>query len=519
MRSTRWWVVPGVAAIVWLLQWVRNILPPFADVMLSFDGDVALHITLGNLMIAQGGLLPTEPTNYLMHGAPFIAHEWLSELVLALSDRAFGLAGPIFLLAGLVATLTVAMLRRMLAIGAGMWPAVLTLVVALMVQNTHLHPRPHLVTWALAFVFASWCDRVVRGDLSLRAWLLRSAALVVLWAQLHAGFLVVFPILLAFVAGAGVDALSADVSGPAWRRAAGFAGGAMVLLLASAVNPWGFALHAHFLAWLGNDYMTSFTTEFQPPDFRSLAGMYLLAWLALTWLALAASPRRPDPSQLFLTLGLMVMALTQARHGPVLVTLTAPFVALRLQQAVAAGAAGHGPLGRVLAELDASSARLVQAESERGGWGIAAVVAVVSIAVLGVARTPEITFRGDLQPVAAVDWVQDHPDAVEGRMFNPFRWGAYLAWRLYPDHQTFINSWHDHLGEDALRTYFEVHDVDPDWEKVLRKAGVEWVIYDTGSKLGAALDDDSSWERVYRDNTASVWRRKHVERPVGTPAG
>ncbi|MCA9573166.1 MAG: hypothetical protein KC656_35265, partial [Myxococcales bacterium] len=185
-----------MAGIVWLLQFARNALPPFADLTLSFDGDVALHLLLGDLMIAQGGWLPTEPTNAVMEGQPFIAHEWLAEVILALSHRLFGLAGPTLLAALIVATLGVQMLRKAQRDGAGTWPAVITLVAALMVQNSHLHPRPHLVTWWFGFLFVAWCDDLRTERLTPRAWFLRSAALVVLWAQLHAGFLVIAPVLL-----------------------------------------------------------------------------------------------------------------------------------------------------------------------------------------------------------------------------------------------------------------------------------------------------------------------------------
>ena len=57
-----------------------------------------------------------------------------------------------------------------------------------------------------------------------------------------------------------------------------------------------------------------------------------------------------------------------------------------------------------------------------------------------------------------------------------------------------------------------MHDVEDDWEKILRKNGVEWVIYDSLSPLARALEEDESWERVYRDGTAGIWRRVCKER-------
>ncbi|MCB9663963.1 MAG: hypothetical protein H6732_07605 [Alphaproteobacteria bacterium] len=509
-RTAAWWWVPGVAGIVCLLQLVRNSVPPFANLTLSFDGDAALHLVLGDLMLQQGGWLDTEPTSVLAGDTPFIAHEWLAEVAMALAARPFGLAGPVILAALVVALLAAGMHRRALAMGATTWPAVVVLVAALMVQNTHLHPRPHVLTWALGFAFVTGCEQLRTGALAPRAWLGRSLLIVLLWAQVHAGFLVIAPVLLAFGVGSVLEALAVPEPGAAWRRAGTYAGGLVVLLLASGLNPWGFALHAHFLAWLGNDYMTSFTTEFQSPDFRGPAGWILLAYMTLLWVGLAGARTPPPAPWLLLSLGLNAMALHSARHGALFATFTAPFVAERLSSALGGLARSPGPLGDAAGAVLRSSHGLDEAEARRGGWGLVALALVGLLGAVGLARTPEITFDRDLQPVDAVDWIEAHPDALEGPMFNSFRWGAYLAWRLYPDRQVFLNSWHDHLGEEALRTYFEVHDVTPGWEKVLRRHRIAWVIYPTGSHLAHALDDDDSWERVYQDATAGIWVRRRV---------
>ena len=100
-------------------------------------------------------------------------------------------------------------------------------------------------------------------------------------------------------------------------------------------------------------------------------------------------------------------------------------------------------------------------------------------------------------------WVTER---LQGRMFNPFRWGAYIAYQTYPDRKTFMNSWHDHLGEAALREYFKVHDTDPGWESVLDEHDVSWVLYETRSRLGQALRRSEDWEEVHRDPTARAPR-------------
>jgi len=502
----RYAFLPSIACLIWLLQFLRNTVTPMASGILSFDGDIALHVKLGDLMRAYGGWLPTEPTNTLSGDTPFIAHEWLPEVVLSFAYDALGWAGPVWLTALLLATLSAGMYRRMLADGTGPWPALITLISAITVMNGHLHPRPHVLTWCFGFLMVVWLEAFRTGRLSFRPWLARSAALVLLWAQCHGGFLVIFPMLLAYLAGAGVHALTSDTPAPHLQRAKQLALGALVLLGVSAINPWGFALHEHFLAWMANPYMMSFTTEFQSPDFKGSAGRFLLGFLILSWFGLALPRQRPAPGPFFLWLGLTIMALSSARHAALLAVFTTPWVAHRLHLGLQ-GAVQGSWIQPALDGLKASNQRLRDGEQQLGGWVTAGLVALGVTWALATGAAP-VAMVPAMQPVSAAEWVAEHPDEVGDRLFNPFRWGAYLAWRLYPEHQVHMNSWHDHLGEAALRDYFAVHEVTPRWQDVLDAHGVDWILYNSGTRLAYTLNASDDWEVVYNDSTATIWRKR-----------
>jgi hypothetical protein len=514
--NMRWWWVPGVACIMALLQLLRNTVTPAASQTLSFDGDVALHVLLGQLMWAHGGWLPQEPTSVFGASAVvdpgawtpwsgFIAHEWLSEVGLALLWSWWGPAGPMLWTGVWIAGLSAVMFRRMLDRGAGVWSAVIAMTAAMTVLNGHLHPRPHILSWALAFVVHGWLVDHREGRLSDRAWWGRSAGVVLLWAQLHAGFLVLAPMLALEGVGTVLRALGEIDPKPAWRRLGVLVVGGVGLLLVSGINPWGFALHTHFLAWLGNDYLMNLTTEFRSPDFKQTSGWFFAGWMGLVGVALAAPKTRPRWEDAVTAAGFLFLALSSARHGAMAVLLTAVWVATRLHEALRA--ADHGAWGWGARVVQESDERLREAEALNGGWATAAGVLGAVVVAVGVMGTPKIEFDPTLQPVGAADWIAAHPEELPGQMFNPFRWGAYLALRLYPERRVYMNSWHDHLGEDVMRTYMKVDEARGGWQDILAEAGVGWVIAEYGSALHAAIKRDPSWERVYRDDTAVIFRR------------
>ena len=52
------------------------------------DGDTWSHVATGEWIIAHGSAPHADPFSHSMAGAPWTAHEWLSEVLLALAFRA-----------------------------------------------------------------------------------------------------------------------------------------------------------------------------------------------------------------------------------------------------------------------------------------------------------------------------------------------------------------------------------------------------------------------------------------------
>jgi hypothetical protein len=107
--------------------------------------------------------------------------------------------------------------------------------------------------------------------------------------------------------------------------------------------------------------------------------------------------------------------------------------------------------------------------------------------------------------VKAADWLDANPQ--EGRMFNNFIWGGYLLHRLWPQQTVFIDGQTDFYGEALTREYMQVMALDDDWEDVLEKYDVSWVIVQSDKPLVHALQDELNWNAVYRDETATILRK------------
>src|SRR5579859_5196215 len=73
------------------------------------DGDTYLHLAIGEWIVKHHGVPYTDPFSYTRAGAPFIAHEWLSEILMVWAYRMQGWDG-VAILFGLATALTFGML-------------------------------------------------------------------------------------------------------------------------------------------------------------------------------------------------------------------------------------------------------------------------------------------------------------------------------------------------------------------------------------------------------------------------
>jgi hypothetical protein len=89
----------GLAAVAIFLF----MLAAFSPQVLG-DGDTWSHVATGEWIIAHGAAPRADPFSHSMPGAPWNAHEWLSEVLLALPFRLGGWSGVVLLTAAAAAT-------------------------------------------------------------------------------------------------------------------------------------------------------------------------------------------------------------------------------------------------------------------------------------------------------------------------------------------------------------------------------------------------------------------------------
>jgi hypothetical protein len=183
--------------------------------------------------------------------------------------------------------------RLLVARGADFLVAFGLMLLTTLASMIHFLARPHVVSWLLALAWFWILESAEKDGRLRRLWIL--PVLMVVWVNVHGGFLVGFVLLGIFWVGAAWEwwTTRADRMEDVMRR---IGAGRRVRELtwvgvtstaASLVNPYGWKLHEHVYGYLTNRFLMDHIEEFQSPNFHRVAEKCFAGMILITIMVMA----------------------------------------------------------------------------------------------------------------------------------------------------------------------------------------------------------------------------------------
>ncbi len=465
---------------------------------------IGWHLASGHFILDHHAVPRSDPFSTTAEGTPWIDHEWGFQLMLAAVERLGGAPLLVLTRAMLVAALAVMLLVFGFRSGLSPPAALVLAVLCLYGARIRFFLRPELATLLIApLVVWIFLHRREQGG---RGWLVAIAGLMAAGANLHAGILVVPPLL------AGL--LAAELLQWRWTRRGPqpLGSGALALTVAAVapvLNPYGWHLYGvpiEIARLVGRPHIPN--PEWISPSFFDVPPLYVAIAVGLVLLALAE--RRAARWALFVIAA--ALALRYVRNVGLFFALLPIAVAPALASLPALGRAG--------------------AAARRPLWRVAAVALAVLVATSMMAesgRSPKFEFSDRFYPVQAVAFIEQHGLAA-APLYNDVRFGGFLIRHAYPQRRAFLDD-RNEIHEPLLA---EIHSIlgssDPRaWQAMLDRYGVEvallrynppfTVLRPDGRTVGrrgfsALWFPDERWALVYWDDIAMVL----VDRATADPA-
>ena len=528
-------LLPSVRDIIFIFLFWSLLAGPLSNRPLA-DADIGWHIRTGEQILATHSLPRTDPFSSTMQGQPWLAWEWLYDILLGILHQACGLNGVVWLCALLVAAIFALLLSQLVWRGAGLLLAVVLMLLAEAASTIHLYARPHIVSWLFSLLWFVALERWGGWEHGQPPRWLRWCfpASMLLWVNLHGGWLFGIALLGIYALAAFVESLRAHNALAAIRaahRAHAMALAWAASAVATLVNPYGWRLHAHIYRYLSDRYLMNRIDEFKSPDFHGWAPRCFAIILVLTLIAFWGNRFSNERNKLWLSHLLVVLLSAYAgfyssRNLPVssmLLVLVAGPILWENFASLADKAGAWRWLRNGTARISSFSDRMGAQEMQLRGhlWPVVSVAFAFAICLqggwLGSRQLIHARFDPQKMPVAAVTFLEEESKGSgpnSDPVFSTDAWGGYLiyrmnAGRMYPARKVVVDDRHDLYGSGRIRQYLILTQAEPGWQSVLEKWQIRTALLPTGSTLANLLRElPQDWRIAYEDKVAVVLEKR-----------
>lgn len=464
------------------------------------EPDAFYHLKTGQVIWESKTIPHYDIFSYTAFGAPWIAHEWLAEVIFYLVYNFSGFWGLMSFVAILAALTYYLIFRLSIKKGANFYLTVVCLFALSYLTFKFWIPRPQIFAY-LAFVILISLLESYRQEPKMKYFYFIVFD-IWFWANINASFILGLVILIFYFVAEIIKKYIPRFSNSILNRKAlinlGLIAGAALLI--SFVNPNTYKIFfysqytrstSQILQILEWKSIISFWSE--PQIMIFLVQMFFVDAFLIWWFFFRKQTR--DLIWPGLILGISILPFIALRHyafWPLAVI--APF-----------SVSASGVLKEVLNKF--SSRQLLFSLFSVGF-------------VLLAARYfsfPRAALNEYILPVQAADFIE--ANRLQGPFFNLYNEGGYLIWRFWPKEKVFIDGRSEVFGKPQLKELFTIVGSLPGWEKLVNeKYHLNYFILSYWPKsLSESIQPlilalaKNNWPLVYWDDAAIIFVRNDKE--------
>jgi len=467
---------------------IHQALSPTDQPLRWVESDTLWHVTVGNLIL-KTHIWPTHDFySFTAHGSPWIAYEWLGEVIMSLAWRAGDLHGLAVLVLTLISIIILGLFYLAYLSSRNTKSAFAACAVLLPLSAISWTLRPQLLGYVFLIATLIVLKRFRQGHRKT-IWML--PLIFLLWTNTHGTFVLGFGILGIYWLSGLKEVQIGDLYSQRWtpseRRQLELI--AFLSLVASIITPYGTQLAAYPLEMAGSQPMIiQIVQEWQPLALSESYGKFFLVLLLAFWIFVIARRFRIRLEDAALLLIATAETLMHARFMVLFVPVFAP----------------------MLAELIAPWFPPYDETKDHPVLNFALVGLI--IAGIAVFFPSNIRLKQELaseMPEGAVHYLADHPDL--GPTFNYFFWGGYLIQNHGPDDRVFIDGRLDiYEYSGVLADYMSIMSLKPNVESLLSKYRVRSCLIPPENPLAILLASSPGWKQVYRDGISTILVRDNA---------
>jgi hypothetical protein len=559
--------LPDLADIIFLLvlQLTLYLKPDF----IFSDGSTGWHLVSGNFILDHHAIPHVDLFSYTFPGKPWVAYEWLSDLIMASLTRIGGLNLLAVAVSSAISLLFMLLYLRCRKYECNFLFVVVLCVLGAIVSSVHWLARPVIFVFFGVYLFATaledfWMSTAIGGapesassistevsgnpvsgsakfakfekfaKQSPAIRLLVTLALTMLvWVNTHPGFLIGFAMLGIYLFCAASQALvtTGNTRQTALRRTQTLALATLLTGLTTLCNPYFFQLFVYIHDYLSCGAVLAATDEFASPIFHGdLQPACLEILFGLFISGLAITKRSLSFPYLVMSIAFCHLSLSAKRNMPLVAIILLPGIAQLFSKTIFDSLSAfdvHSESDQISADRSGlqfsdrfkhilQKLRTLNSEFTENErlcnmhllpWAAFIILAAAAIAG-GKPFGVEVlssTFDHEHKPTQTLKAIQDL-HLDPKHGFNFDNWGGYIRYEL--GIPVFIDDRADFYGENFYSDYGRVVQVQSGWATVLKEHSVNWILFPKNSPLFAALKANPEWKLACEDKASALFTRK-----------
>jgi hypothetical protein len=447
------------------------------------DPDVWWHIKVGQDILRTHHWPTVDSYSFTAAGTPWIAYEWLGEIVLAWMYRPGGVVSLcVFLIA--LGSVILLLLYWLGTVRSGNSKAsfVSTLFLASLAFASFTL-RPQMFGYLFLILTLLVLEKYRQG-VSWPLWML--PLIFLMWVNTHGSFIIGIGVVgLYLVAGLFRFELG-SVKAVAWTQEQRLRLEKVLLLCLAVlpITPYGTQLAVYpFDMAFSQPINVANVNEWRPMPFELIGGKIFLGMVVLFFLLQMFFKFSWRLEELLLVAGGTAMACLHVRFILLFVPFCAPVFATML-------------------------ARWIPAYDRRKDKYIANAVLMAGVVAAMIhyfpARAAIDKKVAETYPVAALEYLRAHP--IPGKMLDYYGFGGYLVFAGQP---VFIDGRGDlYERSGVFGDYVHLNEFAMGSQNILRNYGIDVCLLGTKQSLAAVLAATPEWRRVYSDDTSIIFVRQ-----------
>lgn len=477
----------------------------FIAIVLS-DPDYFWHLSAGQYIWQHKALPSSDIFSYTFAGQPWVLHEWLFEIILYGVHSLCGDFGVKFFTAAFAtATIVVAYVIAKRLLAKPYWAFFLALAFFYqIVPNTS--PRPQLFTFLLFAIYLLILVDFKYFNDTRKLWLL--PLMMVVWVNAHGGYVAGLVLLVLFAACEWVVYILQQQKDTLQKqRLKKLTLIAALSIAATLLNPYFLDHWIYPFTVMNMEVSQNLITEWRSPDFHTFRWKFFLLLVFGAFTAAIYSEKRPDLTELVLSLFFMSAAFVSIRHAPISVLAILFLCAVTLR---------HVPFARIFScikpnQFAAHYRRFAGKGNDLGrteylfNWILLAMTLTGCLLYYPIFHSDDDDKMNKTVPVKAVRFILD--EGISGRGLSVYHYGGYLINQFYPEQLVFIDGRADLYGDKFIQEYLQIIEARAGWQEKLEQHQIDYVIITRKSALVELLQTSADFSLVYEDDVNALLLR------------